>query len=263
MKKLIICTFVMAPLALCACGGPNSRRSSRSSSGSSSSEPYSFDGIDKDLTYEEFKQIVINAAHVERDRMSKIVFLDGDGVFISENNYIERFNGRYYYSHSESEVNGEKYVNEIYAYSTADWQHNYYCYKATNGEISSINDYVSDGATDQYIFTFGYGQLGFHPASFIACYGGMVSKGGALGSVTFSNMHQSGNVVEFVMNNYAGSEGVDLIGSMTLTNFGGCELLSFYMTNNPALSVTVNAKTIFDNRNDPPQEIVNIFKDYN
>ncbi len=266
MKKLIICTFVLSSLALCACGGQSSRRRSNSSSATStihSSQQGSVDNVDKDLSYEEFKNIVINAAHVERDRMSKIVYLDGDGTYVSENSYIERFNGGYYHSYSESEVNDEKYVSEIYAYSTPDWQHNYYCYLNDNKQISSISDYVSENVTDQYIYAFGYAQLGFHPASFIACYGGMIFKSGGLPSVTFTDMHQTNNVVSFVMQNYGGMEGVNLIGTITLTGFGGCDQLNFTMTNNPPFTGYITVKTIFDNRQDPPQEMVNIFQEYN
>ena len=152
---------------------------------------------------------------------------------------------------------------DIYAYSTPDWEHNYHCSKTTENGFSNIEDYIYSEAHDQYIYAFGYGQIGFNPASFIACYGGMIFDDGFIPGTYFSGMHQRGNQVTFVLNNFAGSENMSVIGTMLLTSFGGCEKLSFYMTNNPGMSGEINIITIFDNRNDPPREVVEAFMIYN
>ena len=82
MKKLVICTLIMASLTLCSCGGGSHRRSNSSTtSGTDYAQTNSFDNVDKDLSYEEFKDIIMTASYAERDRMSRIEYLDGDGVF--------------------------------------------------------------------------------------------------------------------------------------------------------------------------------------
>ena len=58
-----------------------------------------------------------------------------------------------------------------------------------NGEIGEINDYRSDSFDDQYIYAFGYGQIGFNPASFIACYGLLISPEDSITQI--SEMHQN------------------------------------------------------------------------
>ena len=257
-KNYLYCSLSLLALLLSSCGGGRGRTSKSTSQ--SSSGDYSLP--QGELSFSEYKRIVLNAVEVEKAKMSKVTYNPGESQPIS---ITTRYNDGYYQSYQDvSSMNLGYNEVSIYAYSTHNFEHNYYAYEVDGQITGSINEYVStEEENDNYIFTFGYGQIGISPAAFIACYSGIGVAG--LDQVEINEITASGNHLSFIMDNYANSEGMKLFINVDINSFGGFETVEMRFKNNEMYpeNVLIRMSSEFETRDNPPQKLIDLFMLYN
>ena len=216
---------------------------------------------EQNLSSSKFEEIIYKAVEEEKNKMSSVSFEaeSSENRWINNNMLIKRYNNRYYrYTTGQ---NSDPYY--ICAYSTSDYQHNYYGYCDENYNAYDVNEYFSgDNSQDQYIYTFGYGQIGFNPASFIACYSIQLKVFNPQSIIEVTNIKQKGNNLSFTTLNYGKSEGMNMFCDVTLNSSGGITKLVITFENNPTFIGSITANVTYGKRENAPAEIVQLFSNY-
>ena len=237
MKKHL---FLFLPLILSSCSlyvTPSNRNSNNDEERSNQ-----WADVDKDLSEEEFRDLMSLAVLEEKDRMVEFNY----DISCTDNSIEngKRYTRRYNDGYCEGNFAYYSYMT-VYMYSTSNYVHNYYVYE-TNGELGEgITDYTEETlGLDPYVYAYGYGQLVFCPASFISCYSS---------SIIPSMFHVKNSELTFIMDGYADIRA-------TLNSRGG--ISSFHCQFIGNMAVAIEGTVSYGQRENAPQKLVDIFKDY-
>ena len=112
------------------------------------------------LTKDELRTIILKAVDMEKNYMSS-VFIEGANGEPSTSISITTYNNGY---RLYVDPNGK-----VASYCPPDYSHAYYRTSYGGEPYGNINDYISEYVNDNYIYAFGYGQIGANPAALVAC----------------------------------------------------------------------------------------------
>ena len=203
------------------------------------------------LTNDELKTIILKAAQMERDYMSSVVLEGDSGVGIGDNNFsITTYNGGYRLYETGD--------YKIASYCPSDYSHVYFRMSNNNQPFGDVGDYITDSVNDQYIYAFGYGQIGANPAALVACQSYLCFKNLEFDPKdAFCKKENDNYVVSF--NNFIGGE-TNLYWEMTINNLGQLIFLRVGVNTN---KFSGGYRSLYEKRQDAPQEIVDLFASYN
>lgn len=259
MKKVLL--LVLSTILLTGCdtdflspSNSSKRKTKSSSSGISESAVRYKIGS---LSSEEVEEIVLRAVEMEKNYMSSVVMVDDNGE-ITSGIQITAYKNGYRLYESVSQSGDETVTTKIVSYCPANYSHVYWTrYDEENGDLS-ISDYITDSFNDQYIYAYGYGQIGANPAALVACQSSIGMKERTFQSrdatCEKTNDHY---IVSFKANRM---DDFEFSWKMTINSFGGLELLQMGIQGNEVSAG--GYKTIFGEREEASQKIINLFKDY-
>ena len=149
---------------------------------------------------------------------------------------------------------------DVISYVTPDYSEVYYASRTDSNPYGSVSTYSTPDYNDQFIYAYGYGQIGISPAAFVACQSMIGYKNNTSYSTSNAQAYYNASgdyVLEFTayrIDNYF------FRWEMTLDENGGMTYLryAFNTTDLP----TTGIRTYFGVRYDAPAEIINVFKDY-
>lgn len=254
-KNYLYFSLSILALLLSSCGGGGRSRTSRIIT-SDYSLPKG------ELTLNEFKDVVFNAVEVEKELMSKAkVSIPSQGqemlMTVYKNGYYQASQDVSAFDYGYNEVN-------LYAYSNSDYSRNYYVYEEDGVLEDTIYEYNSSEYNDPYIMVYGYGQIGTNPAAFVACYSGLGMNDPGIIEPDDMRIGDDDHLY-FTIRNYGNSEGMNLFFDVTLTSFGGFSKIEMYFDDNVMFqnNEKIYFYSLFNERNDPPQKLIDIFRQYN
>ena len=208
------------------------------------------------ISSDDLASIIRKAVDIEKKYLTKVSIDTSDFLL------IERFNDGYY--HYNVKYPGPHGL-DVYAYSTSDFSHNYYCMTQDGGETySDISDSVVSDTDDQYSALFGYGQIGINPAAFLACQSGLIYY--SFDFDTFNRVCKKtveSYIVTFSCRQLGGS--VYFAFEAYINKYGGIDYLR--MGNGTTTDVEIipesgGYKSSFGSRVDAPQFLVDMFGAY-
>lgn len=236
LKGLLLFSFI--PFILSSCSfqlTPINRNSGKK-------EPNKWDDVDRDITQDEFDEILSLAVDEEKNNLKEFSYhiSSADSSVQDGNRKTTRYKGGY------CEANFIYYDNLfVLLYSTSDYSHNYYTSKrdgVINNEIYDITP--DDFDNDVYLMVYGYGQHAFCPAAFLAIYCTAMAP---------INMHMKDAKLTFTMTDYADVE-------VSLNSEGG--ITHTYVKSLTSMQLVIEGDSSYDEREKAPQYLIDTFIDY-
>lgn len=149
---------------------------------------------------------------------------------------------------------------DVVSYVTPDYSEVYYASRTDSNPYGSVSTYSTPDYNDQFIYAYGYGQIGISAAAFVACQSMIGYQNNTRYSTSNAQAYYNASgdyVLEFTAYRI---DDCFFRWEMTLDENGGMTYLR-YGFNTTELSET-GIRTYFGERYDAPAEIVNVFKDY-
>lgn len=196
----------------------------------------------RNLTREEYDEIIRKAVEEEKYHALGYHYEDEQGDTPEPRMHSVFYKDGYYLN--------DNIYSQIYIHSSADYSTNHII-SVFNGEETDHGEASSPEGNDPYVMTFGYAQFGFNPAAFIACYSGFGAE--------VKDVVLTGNKLDFTIDNFSGVDSMSLTGTAILNGDGGLAKLRYSTSNMPESQETGWAVTEFGERENPPQEIIDLF----
>ena len=236
LKGLLLFAFI--PFVLSSCSfvlSPANKNSGKK-------EPNQWDGVDRDISQEEFNDILALAVEEEKDNLKEFNY----HISSTDDSIKEGDRKTTRYKDGYCEANFIYYDNLfVLLYSTSDYSHNYYTSKRDGVINNEIFDITPDSfENDVYLMVYGYGQHAFCPAAFLAIY---------CNSMVPINMHMKDAKLTFTMTDYAHVE-------IVLNNKGG--ISHTYVQSISDMKLIIEGDSSYDQREKAPQYLIDTFVDY-
>ena len=255
-KAILIPSLFLFSICSIGCSPASSKKKD-----SEEDEPINREKVE--ISYDELETIINKAVDEEKNNMSKCTV--GDYMTIT------MYKDGYYYRHvdySKTAPGSGIDSLDVYAYSTPNYTHNYYTLVTDNNfESITVNDYIDNSFQDQYVFGYGYAQYLLCPAAYMSCYSG-IGPNKLSQNYIYREIYKQGNdfhfAVGFDLDEQQKWEYVFSINKKGQMTFLYNDHLYGEKPTRSNLDQMPEAGYVceFNPRQEAPQKIKDIFKDY-